>query len=57
MAVLGFPWQMGNVPPGTKLLLLNPDGVTQVIYVVPATVPPFTDLPNANQYGVIRPIH
>ena len=53
MAGLGFPWQMGNVPPGTQLLLLRPDGA-QITYTVPSTVAPFSDLPNAYQHGLVR---
>jgi hypothetical protein len=54
MTALGLPSQMGNVPAGTKLLLLAADGITQTIYTVPSGVPPFTDLANAYQYSLVR---
>jgi len=54
MAVLGGPSEMGNVPPGTELVLLCPDGVTRITYTVPADVPMFSDLPDDCQHSLIR---
>ena len=53
MSILGDPAAMGNVQPGTKLVLLCPDGVTRITYTVPSTCPPFTDLPDDCQHSLI----
>jgi hypothetical protein len=44
---------MGNVQPGTKLLLLCPDG-TYKTYTVPSGVPMFSDLANDCQHSLIQ---
>ena len=58
MAILGGPLNMGNVTPGTQLILLCADGVTQVIYTVPSTCPMFSDLPDGCHHslaGIVPP--
>ena len=56
MSILGGPTEMGNLQSGTQLILLCPDGITQITYTIPSTCPAFADLPDDCQHILLSVI-